>query len=123
MKLTDLFTVDGAPMIVPDQGVGFSYEDLDSESSGRDESGVMHRVVLRHKVGTWSFSYSHITEAEKAYLESLFAEKADFQFGHPDRTDGTQTEVCRAYRSKYGIAWKNAVTGLWDGYSFHVIQC
>ena len=123
VKVTDRFTVDGVPLPVPDEGVGFSYEDLDSESSGRDESGVMHRVVLRHKVGSWSFSYSHLTEEEKQYLESLFGDKKDFLFGHPDRMNGNTTAVCRAYRSRYGVAWRNARTGLWSGYAFTVIEC
>lgn len=121
--ITELFRINGKPMLVPDSEVGASYEDLDSADSGRDESGVMHRIPVRYKVGSWSFSYSHLTEAEKQYMESLFPEEADFDFTHPGRKDASVAVTSRAYRSKYGISWKNARTGLWSGYSFNIIEC
>ncbi len=61
-RTTDLFTVNGQPMLAPDEEIGISYEDLDASDSGRDESGVMHRIVVRQKVPSWTFSYSHLTE-------------------------------------------------------------
>ena len=45
MKTTDKFLINGKPMLVPDAGMKFSYEDLDSSESGRDQSGYMHRVI------------------------------------------------------------------------------
>ena len=122
-KTTEFFKINGSPMLVPDAEVGVSYEDLDSSDSGRDESGVMHRIPVRYKVGVWSFSYAHLTEAEKQYMESLFPDAAEFTFTHPDRRDSTSAVTCKAYRSKYGISWKNAKTGLWSEYSFQIIQC
>lgn len=121
-KKTDLFTINGLPMLVPDADVSVSYEDLDASDSGRDESGVMHRMVVRHKVASWGFTYSHLTEEEKQYMESLFPAAATFSFGHPSRTGGTK-EVSTCYRSKYGIVYKNAVNGMWGNYSFHIIEC
>lgn len=120
---TDLFKINGKPMLVPDADVGVSYEDLDSADSGRDESGAMHRLPIRYKVGSWKFSYSYLTEEEKQYMESLFPDSADFYFTHPDRLDASVSETCLAYRSKYSITWKNARTGLWSGYGFNIIQC
>ncbi len=120
---TTRFAINGAPMLVPDEDVGFSYEDLDSADSGRDESGVMHRIPVRFKVGSWSFSYTHLTEEEKRYMEALFPDAAEFDFTHPDRLDASKSVTCKAYRSKYGISWRNARTGLWSGYSFNIIQC
>ncbi len=120
---TDKFKINGNPMLVPDEEVGMSYEDLDSSDSGRDESGVMHRVPIRYKVGSWSFAYEHLTEAERQYIESLFPDAPEFTFEHPDRLDASKQVTCKAYRSKYGISWKNAVTGLWSGYSFNIIEC
>ncbi len=122
-KTTELFQINGKPMLVPDSEVGVSYEDLDSADSGRDESGVMHRIPVRYKVPSWSFSYSHLTEEEKQYMEGLFPDEADFTFTHPDRKDASLTAASRAYRSKYAISWKNAKTGLWSGYSFNIIEC
>lgn len=120
---TDKFTVNGVPMLVPDEEVSMNYEDLDSADSGRDESGVMHRIVARYKVGSWGFSYSHLTEEEKQYMESLFPDAPTFQFSHPARNNASTQQVSTCYRSKYGISWKNARTGLWSGYSFHIIEC
>lgn len=120
---TELFKINGKPILVPDSEVDMSYEDLDSADSGRDESGVMHRIPVRYKVASWGFSYDHLTEEEKQYMENLFPDSADFVFTHPDRKDASQSATSRAYRSKYGISWKNARTGLWIGYSFRIIQC
>lgn len=120
---TELFMINGVPMLVPDSEVSVSYEDLDSSDTGRDESGMMHRIPVRYKVGSWSFSYSHLTEEEKQYMENLFSDGADFEFTHPSRLDAATPEVTRAYRSKYSISWKNARTGLWSNYSFNIIEC
>ncbi len=122
-QTTNLFTVNGMPMLAPDEDVVINYEDLDSADAGRDESGYMHRILVRSKVPVWSFSYAHLTEAERQYMESLFGEEATFLFGHPSRLDTSVMEQTQCYRSKYGITWKNARTGLWSGYSFHIIAC
>ena len=123
MKTTNLFLINGKPMLVPDENVGINYEDLDSSDSGRDQSGVMHRVVIRYKVPSWSFSYSSLTEDELRYIEGLFPEEPTFVFTHPSRLDSSVMEETVCYRSKYGLSWKNAATGLWNGYSFNIISC
>ena len=120
---TELFQINGKPLLVPDGDATVSYEDLDSADSGRDESGVMHRIPVRYKVASWNFSYSHLTEGEKQYMESLFPDEADFAFTHPDRLDAGVSVTTRAYRSKYSISWKNARTGLWSNYGFTIISC
>ena len=120
---TALFKINGKSILVPDADVGISYEDLDSADSGRDESGVMQRIPVRYKVGSWSFTYNYLTEEEKQYMESLFPDAASFSFTHPDRKDSGVSVTEKAYRSKYSISWKNARTGLWSNYGFTVIQC
>ena len=42
-KTTDLFQINGKPMLIPDAQVAMRFEDLDAYSAGRDQSGVMHR--------------------------------------------------------------------------------
>lgn len=123
MKTTDRFLINGKPMLVPDAEVGFNYEDLDSSDSGRDQSGYMHRVVIRYKVPSWSFKFASLTSEELAYLESLFPEEPTFQFTHPSRLDSAVLETTECYRSKFGITWQNAATGLWSGCSFNIIEC
>lgn len=120
---TELFKINGVPMLVPDAEVEVNYEDLDAADSGRDESGFMHRIVVRYKVGSWKFVYAHLTEEEKQYMENLFPDTDSFKFQHPSRYNSSQTEVTTCYRSKYGISWRNARTGLWRDYSFSVIEC
>ena len=120
---TNLFTINGKPMFAPDEEVDIQYNDLDASDSGRDESGFMHRIVVRYKLGTWSFVYSHITEEEMQYMESLFEDAPDFTFGHPSRLNSDVMEETTCYRSNYGIAWKSAAQGLWKNYKFNIIEC
>ena len=122
-QVTDLFLINGKPMLVPDEEIGVSYEDLDASDAGRDESGVMHRVVIRAKVGKWSFTYEHLTEAEKQYMENLFGNSATFLFTHPDRLDASKSVTSTCYRSKYSIAWRNVRNGLWSNYGFNIVEC
>lgn len=120
---TDLFKINGKPMFAPDVSVDFSYEDLDAADSGRDEGGFMHRIVVRYKVMTSSFEFSHISEADMRYMESLFPDEPDFEFTRPSRLDSSIPVTTRCYRSKYGISWKNARTGEWRNYKFNIIEC
>lgn len=122
-KTTELFLINGKPILVPDADVTMNFEDLDGYNAGRDQSGYMRRVMVRNKVGSWNFSYFHLTEEEKNYMEGLFGNGATFRFTHPSRTDSSVMEETVCYRSKYSITWKNARTGLWGNYSFTVIAC
>lgn len=119
----DFYQVDGQPMPAPDEEPEFNFADLDASDSGRDESGIMHRLLVREKVGTWSFSYAHLTDEELAYLRGLFAGKAQFTFTHPVFGDSNATETCTAYMSQCSAVWKNQRTGQWRNFKFNIIQC
>lgn len=123
LKFTNIFRINGKPMFAPDADIAISYSDLDSEDSGRDEAGFMHRIVIRRMMGTWSFSFFGITEEEKRYMESLFDGLDEFDLTHPDRLDAEKEVTTRCYRSKYSITWHNARTGLWRNYKFNIIEC
>lgn len=123
MTLTDLFKIDGQPMYAPDAGVEPSYADLDAADSGRDESGVMHRAVVREKVATWPFQYSALTDGEYAYLIGLFAGKATFAFTHPKAGSSREVETTTCYCSNYSIAWRSARDGRWRNLKFNIIEC
>lgn len=123
MHTTDIFQINGRPMLVPDEEVEVSYEDIDAADAGRDQAGFMHRIPVRTKVASWDFVYSYLTEEEKNYMESLFENEATFLFTHPDRCDAKTPRQTLCYRSKYSICWKNAARGVWRDYSFRVIEC
>ncbi len=120
---TDLYQINGKPLFAPDEDISMSFEDLDSSDSGRDESGYMHRVVLRYKVGTWAFEYSHITQEEYAYMLSVLPAAGSFTFTHPSLTDCTQAEQTTAYCSKYSIVWHSARTKDYRNFKFNIIEC
>lgn len=117
------FAVDGQPLLAPDNDMEHSFEDLDAADCGRDEAGVMHRSVVRFKVGHWSFAYSTLTEEELRYMLGLFEGKSTFTFTYPARTDSARAANCTAYMSKYGVAWHDARRGLWRNLKFNVIEC
>lgn len=119
----DFYQVDGVSMPVPDGEPEFSFADLDAADSGRDESGVMHRILVREKVGTWRFTYDYLTDEELTYLRELFAGKAQFSFTHPVLGSSNATETCTAYMSQCSAVWRNRRTGLWRNFTFDIIQC
>lgn len=117
------FKINGKPILNPDSGISMEYKDIESRDSGTDQNGIYHRLVTRHKVTSWKFTYSNLTEEEKQYMEGLFPDEPTFEFAHPSRTNSTVMETTVCYRSKYCISWKNARTGLWGGCSFNIIEC
>ena len=115
-----LYTIDGSPMLEPDEEVELSFSDLDASDSGRTEDGVMHRIVVREKVATFGFAYALLDREDYAYLEGLLAGKAEFAFGYVG-ADG-QTHSITAYCSKTSIVLKSR-GGLYKNYKFNIIQC
>lgn len=121
--LFDKLLINGQPMFAPDANIDFSYDDLDDEDSGRDESGYMHRIVVRYKVMSGTFSFSKISQTEYEYMESIFPDEPDFDFTRPSRKNPSVLVTTRCYRSKYGISWKNSKTGEWRNYKFNIVEC
>lgn len=121
-ETTDLFLIDGKPVLIPDGNLGLTLQDMESADSGLDESAVLHRFLARHGVGKWTFSYEQMTQAEYAYMESLFAGKGEFLFTRPDAKDGTPIAT-KCYRSKHQIVWRNAAAGQFRNYQFDIIEC
>lgn len=115
------FLVDGRPMLDPDVNVNITENDLDSDDSGRDESGFMHRSVLRSGIKTWEFVYTVLDAEDYMYILSLFQGKADFKFQYrgPDGKMHTTT----AYSSKRSIVLRNYATGDYKNLKFNIIEC
>lgn len=119
---TELFLIDGQPIVVPDSNLKLQLQDLESSDSGRDESAVMHRYLVRQGVGKWRFSYTELIAEEYAYMETLFAGKAEFLFTRPDTRTG-QAVTTKCYRSDHRILWDNGATGQFRNYQFEIAEC
>lgn len=122
MRKTELFTIEGQPVLVPDGDLSMQEEDVVSSDSGMDESGVYHLFGVRKDVKSWDFSYSRLTREEYAYMEELFAGKDTFSFGFVSTLDGSRQEVT-AYRSKRSILWHSAADGQFRDYRFRITEC
>ena len=117
------YLVDGVKILVPDGEISESYEDIDSPETGRDETGVMHRSVVRYKVGKWGFSYVTLSKSDYETLEGIFGNKATFQFTRPSRTDPDSTVTTTCYRSKYSLTYFDTRRQIWKNYKFNIIEC
>lgn len=115
------FLIDDQPILVPDAGVELKRTDLDSEDSGRDESGVMHRIVVRKGVRTWGITYSALTAEEYRYLLSLFDSKAQFTVRF--RNAMGKEEMAEAYNSNHSIVLQDLRKGFCKDLKFTIIEC
>jgi hypothetical protein len=122
LVLTDKFKINSNPMFAPDENVLITWSDIDSAESGRDEAGNQHRIVIRYDVASITFTYSNISEAELAYMRSIFPKEPDFLFEYPDPADTDKTRSVRAYRQKHSVYWKNAATGQFRNYKFTITE-
>ena len=113
--------IDGKPVLIPDQDMVMDYTDLDSPETGRDDAGIMHRIILRQNVRKFQLSYSTLTREEYRYLESLFGGKPEFTVTYRDHHGEEST--FRAYRSGHSITVRNARTGLYKNYKLTLIEC
>ena len=117
------YLIEGNPIPLPDEEVEMSFEDLDRAEAGRDESGYMHRLVARYKVGSWHFVYSHLTQQTYQKILQLLPKKGSFVFSYPDPMNPDQYKHTTAYLSNYGIVWRDASTGLYRNLKFSIIEC
>lgn len=108
--ITELFTINGQGILVPDAPVTVKYADVEGESA-RDRSGMLHRTVLR-RVKSWTFSYERLSQEERAYMLKLLTPGA-FPFQSPD---GESLCCCKGHSMDFA----DAQTGLWRGFRFTV---
>ena len=121
MTLCNEFKINGSPVVAPDTEVSFSKKDVEASDSGKDESGVLHRFLVRSGVKTWGFNYTFLTQEEYAYMENLLGGKASFTFTYPN-DDGT-AGTCQAYCTGGSVAIRNIRTGIYGEYSFNIVEC
>ncbi len=119
----EFYLVDGRPLYAPDADQQVRFEDLDGPDTGRDETGFMHRCIVREKVGKWSFAYAQLTEEEYRYLTGLFAGRGTFAFTYPAPGGAGALRTTTAYMSGYSVAWHHARRGVWHDMKFDIIEC
>lgn len=117
------YLVNGVGILVPDNEIGESYEDIDSPETGRDEGGYMHRFVARYKVGKWAFEYRVLSEHDYMAMEEIFGNVAEFEFTRPSRTNPSETVTTTCYRSKYSLSYHDTRRHVWKNYKFDIIEC
>lgn len=122
MRTTDLFLINGQPILVPDGDLSFAEEDVVSSDSGLDESGMYHRFVVQHNVKSWEFSYSRLTREEYAYMEGLLTGKKTFTLRYRSLLEDSWQTVT-AYRSKHSVLWHCAADGQLRDYRFRITAC
>lgn len=121
MRFFDDYKVDGKSILAPDADISITGTDLDSKDSGRDESGFMHRIVLRFRVKTWELRYANLTVNEYIYMQSLFAGKEAFRWQYKDESGTVKTT--NAYCSNDSIVYRSAKTGMYKNYKIKIIEC
>ena len=119
-KLYHGFKVDGSPLPVMDADIEVSVEALDSSESGRDESGVMHRIVIAEKTIV-TIHYGTLTLREYKHIMSLFRGKAEFCFCWIDE-NGVLIKY-QAYCSKLTATIHNRKLGIYKNMSLKIIEC
>ena len=125
-KLYYEFQINRKPILVPDEDVDISTEDIDAEESGRDEGGYMHRVVIRKGVEVYSFSYAKLTGEEYEYMRKLIMESGDdFEVKYRDHMG--KVVIKRGYCAKHDRALHNARLkmggSLFKNMKFNIIEC
>ena len=120
-KLYYDFLIDGKPVLMPDEGLSIGVSDMETEDSGTDESGVMHRFLLREKVRSFGLVYDTLNLEEYRYMRSLVQGKTTFGVKYRD-PDGQLAELT-AYCTGYSIALQNARLGLFKGLKLEILEC
>ncbi len=114
-KRLDTLLIGGKPLPCPDENVTISENDLDSDDTGRDEGGYMHRLRLRPAVKTWEFPYRFLSAADYDYIRSLISDPTfEVNFWGVNTT---------AYCSNNTVTLRNAVTGDYQDFTLKIIEC
>lgn len=120
-QLTNDLRIDNVPMLEPDAGIGIKISDIESGSTGRDESGFTHRILIRSDVKTWDFSYAMLTSEEYVYITNLLRGKATFSFTF--KKENGEEETVKAYCKQRSTAFWSRRRGLYKNMKFSIIQC
>jgi len=123
MNVTQQFCINGAALPAPDEDVEMAFSDLECGDSDYDESGFYHRMVQRHRVGSWSFCYSNLSQEQYAYMLGILPQSGMFTFTYPAPDDCTQTMTTAAYLASHSVLLKSLKDKTFRELKFTVQQC
>jgi hypothetical protein len=115
------FQIDGRPVLVPDADLSVSAFDMAAEDSGRDESGVLHRFLLRQGVRSFVLRYDTLTQQEYRYLCSLIEGKDTIRVTYRNADD--QSAELIGYCAGYSLLVHNARQGIYKGMKLEIQEC
>ena len=113
--------IDGQPVPVPDADLSVEVLDREAEDSGYDESGVLHRFLVRRQVRSITLLYDVINREEYRYLCALVGGKDTFLVQYRD-ADGQPSELI-GYCTGLQTALHNAKQGIYKGLKLVIREC
>ena len=126
LRKTTLLQIDGNPLPEPTEAAEIKFTDVESEDSGKDETGVYHREILRFGVLSCTSTYSHLSNEECAYLFRLLENKSTFRFTCPISSDSRnveQTVTRTCYCTDHGAALQRLKAGVWRDAKLQIQEC
>lgn len=126
LRKTTLLQIDGNPLPEPTEAAEIKFTDVESEDSGKDETGVYHREILRFGVLSCTLTYSHLSNEECAYLFHLLENKSTFRFTCPISSDSRnveQTVTRTCYCTDHGAALQRLKAGVWRDAKLQIQEC
>lgn len=121
--LSQHFKINGMALPVPDENVQMTFQDSECADSDYDESGFYHRFVQRHRVGSWQFYYSFLSQQMYEYFLSILPQSGAFTFTYPAPEDCTRTRTTAAYLSGYSVVCKNLNSKDFRQLKFTINEC
>lgn len=117
------YVLDGSYLpAIAHNGAKFSLEDIDSASTGRNESGTMMRDRVATKI-KWQLKFPPMTEA--VYTRLLNAvQPSTFTFTCPNPLSPNETTDIECYAGPKSATVYSIINGeiLVDGVSFNIIE-
>ena len=113
------FKIGAEPILAPDEGVEVEFEDLLSDDSERDESGVFHPTFIRTEMRVFSFEYSALTVDEYKYLKRIIPSGQILQLTY---THEGKPELVKVYAKKSGFGFFSKRLGLYRNFQFQLIE-
>nr|DAG08950.1 MAG TPA: hypothetical protein [Caudoviricetes sp.] len=126
LRKTTLLQIDGNTLPEPTEAAEIKFTDVESEDSGKDETGVYHREILRFGVLSCTLTYSHLSNEECAYLFRLLENKSTFRFTCPISSDSRnveQTVTRTCYCTDHGAALQRLKAGVWRDAKLQIQEC